>query len=286
MQIITTQQGDQDFPVQAMRMHEPPTELYYRGPLSELMKYPRVAIVGSRNISAYGRQVTNQLARRLAERGIVIISGLALGVDAQAHEGALAVKGMTIAVLPSPVHAPAPATNRRLAERIVTGGGVLISQYHPDSVNHKGNFVARNELVAALSKVIIVTEAAQKSGSLQTVEFAHQLGRDVLAVPGNITSPTSAGAHKAIKEGAGLLTSYTDVLESLGITGSPRLAIPKGATPEQQTILNLMGRGITGSNELLSRSQLSASSFNQVITCLEISGTIISLGMDRFGLAS
>lgn len=268
-----------------MHMHAPPKELYYRGPLTELMSRPRVAIVGSRSITAYGRQVTNQLARRLAERGIVIVSGLALGVDAQAHEGALAAGGLTMAVLPSPVNIPAPAANRRLAERIIAGGGVLVSQYSQGSVNHKGNFVARNELVVALSRVVVVTEAALNSGSLQTVDFANQLGRDIWAVPGNITSPTSAGTHKAIKEGAGLLTSYTDVLDALNITGSPRLAVPAGATPEQQSILTLLGRGITGSDELLVRSQLSASSFNQVITTLEINGTIISLGTDRFGLA-
>lgn len=268
-------------------MHRPPGTLYYRGSdLAAIMERPRVAVVGSRLISPYGRQVTRQLVRGLAGAGVVIISGLAIGVDAQAHEAALSVGGTTVAVLPSPVTAVTPSVNRRLAAQILEGQGGLLSAYPPGSSNHKGNFVARNELVAALSNLVIITEAAQKSGSLHTAAFAHGIGIEVHAVPGNITSPMSVGTNNLIKSGqAGTITDYHDVLRLLNMQQPSVTRRPTGDTPEQQRLLDLLNQAISNGDELLQLSQLSVPVFNQTLTMLEMSARIVPLGANRWALA-
>jgi DNA processing protein len=208
MDTVIINRGEDTYPAILEQLHRPPPQIYTRGgSLTELMKRPKVAIVGSRLISPYGRQVTRQLSRQLAEQGIVIVSGLALGVDAQAHEAALEAGGLTLAVLPSPVEQIAPVTNHWLGQRIIKSGGALISEYPVGSTNFKENFVARNQLVAALSDVLVITEAAEKSGSLHTARFALELGKNVLAIPGNITSRVSVGTRVALSQLLALETS-------------------------------------------------------------------------------
>ncbi|HVU59930.1 MAG TPA: DNA-processing protein DprA [Candidatus Saccharimonadales bacterium] len=262
----------------------PPQELYTVGaPLDELLARPRVAIVGSRKVSPYGREVTVRLARELAERGIVIISGLALGVDALAHQAALDAGGLTIAVLPGPLERIYPASHARLARQIVERGGALVTEYPAGTDTFRWNFIARNRLVSGLSQAVLITEAAEKSGSLHTARFALEQGRDVLAVPGSIFSPTSAGTNNLIKMGAAPVTSYTDVLHALGLEEQAAAARqPHGGTPEEQLLLGLLARGIRDGGTLQLESKLDITQFNQSLTMLELTGKIRSLGAGQW----
>lgn len=275
------------FPEVLRNMAKPPAQIYTAGaPLESLLKRPRVAIVGSRRITPYGRQVTTQLAGELAEQGVVIISGLALGIDAAAHQAALDAGGLAIAVLPSPIEKIVPAMNRPLARRIIEWGGALVTEYGEDDKTFKQNFIARNRLVSGLADVLLITEASEKSGSLHTANFALQQGKDVLAVPGNITSLTSAGTNNLIKSGATPVTSYLDVLHVLGLKDhSTKAREIRGRNANEQTVLDLLLAGTNDGAELLEKSGLSASSFSQVLTMLELSGKICPLGANQWSLS-
>ncbi len=286
MEINRLTKRSADYPPMLKQIAGPPKQLFHRGaPLAELLRRPRLAIVGSRSVTRYGRQVTEQLAHELAEQGIVIISGLALGVDAIAHQAALDAGGLTIAVLPSTVSQPYPSTNAQLANAILNGSGAVVSEYADDTYAFKSNFVARNRLVAGLAQAVLITEAAEKSGSLHTARFALEQGKDVLAVPGNITSPASVGTNNLIKHGATPVTSYIDVLHALGLKQhrtKPRDV--RGRTANEQLVLDLLVQGINDAAELISLSALSVSDFNRVLTMLEIGGKIRSLGNNMWGL--
>lgn len=274
-----------DYPELLRNIPNPPQELYHAGqPLADLLKKPRVAIVGSRSISPYGRQVTIRLARELAEQGIVIISGLAFGVDYTAHRAALDAGGLAIAVLPSPLEAIAPATNRDLAQEILDKGGALVSEYPAGTHPVKHYFIARNRIVSGLADALLITEAAEKSGSLHTSNFALDQGKTVLAVPGNITSQGSVGTNNLIKTGATPVTSYADVMHVLGIKVNETTRVIKGRNANEQAILDLMVRGISDGHELLDISGLSASHFSQALTMLELGGKIRPLGADKWGI--
>ncbi len=278
-----TYQSDK-FPAALKAIGNPPKILYHAGAdLSELLQRPRVAIVGSRNITPYGRRVTLELAGKLAEQGIVIISGLALGVDGLAHQAALQAGGLTIAVLPAPLEAIAPSTHQALAQEIVANGGALISEYPEGDFPAKQNFIARNRLVSGLAQALLITEAAEKSGSLHTARFALEQGKDVLAVPGNITSPLSVGTNNLIKSGATPVTSYLDVLHSLGLQDHQMSAKEvRGRNAHEQLVLDLLLRGVTDGEKLLQESDLTVVAFNQVLTMLELGGKIRALGANQW----
>jgi DNA processing protein len=275
-----------EFPEVLRQIPSPPKQLFCRGTsLDELLARPRVAIVGSRSVSPYGRQVTEQLASKLAERGIVIVSGLALGVDAIGHRAALGAGGQAIAVLPGSLNKIHPATNIRLAEEILHKGGALVSEYGIDAVTYKQNFIARNRLVAGLAHAVLITEAAEKSGSLHTARFALEQGKDVLAVPGNIITVTSVGTNTLIKSGATPVTSYLDVLHTLGVEDqvTPARQV-RGRNAHEQKVLDLLLQGVNDGEQLLKQSNLSISEFNQVLTMLEIGGKIHALGAHHWSL--
>jgi DNA processing protein len=275
------------YPSRLLQLASPPQQLYVRGDLSALLDKPTVAIVGSRSVSPYGREVTSKLAQALAEQGIVIISGLALGVDAIAHRAALDAGGLTIAVLPSSVEHPYPASHRNLAEQIVQQGGVLLSEYPGGAVPYKQNFVARNRIVAGLCDALLITEAAEKSGSLHTARFALETGRDVLVVPGSIYSRTSTGTNNLLKSGATPVTNMDDILQVLGIdTRTTRSKpIPKGSNLHEQRIIDLIAAGQNDGAELLLQSKLDIAAFNQALTMLEITGKVRGLGANQWSLA-
>lgn len=273
-----------EIPERLQAIAQPPTRLYVQGDLPDLLQSPAVAIVGSRKVSAYGREVTKRLATELSNQGIVIISGLAFGVDSIAHQAALEAGGRTVAVLPSPLESIYPASHRQLAKHIVEQGGALITEYPAGTESYKGNFVARNRLIAGLADAILITEAALKSGSLHTARFALHAGRDVLAVPGNITSPTSEGTNNLIKRGATPVTCADDVLFVLGIHPKGTRPLPKGANEAEQVILGLLASGITDGAELQAGSNLAIEEFNQHLTMLEITGKIRSLGANQWSL--
>jgi DNA processing protein len=264
-----------------------PRHLYSRGTtLAELLEKPRVAIVGSRLPTTYGRQVTEQLASELAGQGIVVLSGLAIGIDSIAHEAALAAGGLTAAILPGPIDNVVPRQNLRLAERIIEQGGALISEYGAGEPIHKYNFIARNRLVAGLADAVLITEATEKSGTLHTARFALEQGRDVLAVPGNITSSASVGTNNLIKAGALPVTSTNDVLAAVGLTpGARKVPVSKGSNPEEQVLLDLMRSGEQAGDILLVRSGLDVSLFNQTLVMLEVTGKIRALGANNWCIA-
>jgi len=272
------------YPPVLAQMSGAPKELFVAGELDELLARPRVAIVGSRHVSAYGRQITTNLAAELAGQGIVIISGLALGVDALAHRAALEAGGLTLAVLPGPIEQIYPSSHTQLARQIVDGGGVLVSEYPDGTPAFRWNFVARNRIVAGLSDALLITEAAEKSGTLHTARFALELGRDVLAVPGNITSPLSAGTNNLIKSGAMPATSAEDVLHALNLKPAAKARRVKGANDAEQSLIDLLAKDISDGAELLEQSKLEVGEFNQTLTMLEISGKIRSLGANQWSL--
>lgn len=264
----------------------PPRQLFYVGDLSPLDNKPVVSIVGSRAVTPYGRQVTTKLAGELAGKGIAIVSGLALGIDALAHLAALEAGGYTVAVLPSPVDSVYPATNRQLARRILEQGGALLSEYGEDDRTEafKMRFIERNRLVSGLADVLLITEASEKSGTMHTANFALEQGRTVMVVPGNITSPTSAGTNNLIKAGALPVTSVDDVLAALGITEKATQLELVAANQEEADILEMLKAGTTDAALLQSASGMPAALFNQTLTMLEITGKIRPLGAGHWSL--
>lgn len=257
-----------------------PKSLYYIGNLPELPRLT-VAIVGTRRPTAYGRTVTEQIASALAARGALIVSGLALGVDAIAHTAALDAGGHTLAVVTSSPDNPGPRTNRAIAERMIANGDAIISE-HDQGHTFEGRweFVIRNRLVSGLSDAIIVTEANTKSGTMSTVAHALEQGRAVYAVPGPITSPLSGGCNRLIAQGATPITDIDSLLSDLDLTGQAKILL--GENDAETTVLQLLQSGVSDGEELLSASQLEASDLSTTLTMLEIRGLIYPLGGNRW----
>ena len=193
----------------------PPECLWYIGNLPK--RRPTVAIVGSRKPTDYGKSVNISLTTELARRDIIIVSGLAIGHDSIAHQTCLDAGGTTVAVIGNGLDSIYPKRNERLAERIVERGGVIISEYSPDTPVYPSHFLERNRLISALADVVIIIEAGERSGTLNTAAHALAQGKEVMAVPGNITSPLSRGCNRLISQGATPILSPDDVLNALGI---------------------------------------------------------------------
>ncbi len=265
---------------------DPPDLLYCMGDIPTERR-PTVAIIGSRKPSHYGREVTQQLASNLARRGVVIVSGMALGVDAIAHQAALDAGGTTIAVQANGLHTLNPRSNRLLGERIIQQGGAILSEYEPGIDAMKHMFLARNRLVSGLSDAVIITEAAARSGTLNTAAHGLTQGRDVYAVPGNITSPMSAGCNHLIAQGALPITSVDDFIEQFlpsGDTVSAQTTLPLGTTELETAIIELLASGVRDGDELLQKVDCNAADFNSAMTMLEINGVIKPLGGNRWTL--
>ena len=205
-------------------IHDPPPRLYLRGAGdSELLSRPAVAVVGARDCSAYGAQVARMLGRKLAAAGVVVVSGLARGVDGEAHRGALDTDGHTVAVLGCGIDRNYPAAHSELAQAIAERS-LLVSEYEPGVEPAPWRFPARNRIVSGLCVATVVVEARQRSGALITADFALEEGREVFAVPGEITSSLSAGTNALLRLGATPLTSAADILEALGVEAEPLAA--------------------------------------------------------------
>ena len=202
-----------DYPSQLKQIADPPLVLYVRGNV-KLLSQPGVAVVGTRRPSAYGSQVAVRLARELAERQLVVTSGLARGIDSSAHRGALEARGKTVAVLGSGIDVIYPRENKKLAEEIVSAG-TLASEFPPGTSPAPENFPIRNRIISGLSLGVVVVEAAEYSGSLITARLALEQDREVFAVPGNITSAQSFGPNHLIKQGAKLVDGWRDVVDEL-----------------------------------------------------------------------
>ena len=210
--------SERAFPPLLCAIHDPPPGLYVRGgaPL-DLLARPAVAVVGARACSSYGRHVARLLGRELAAVGLVVVSGLARGVDGEVHRGALDAGGATVAVLGCGIDRDYPAAHAELAARIVGGGGLIVGEYAPGVAPAPWRFPARNRIVAGLCVASVVVEARERSGALITADFALEEGREVFVVPGEITSALSAGSNALLRLGASPLLAVEDVLEPLGI---------------------------------------------------------------------
>lgn len=284
MKIKNIAKNHKQYPNYFHEIAHPPKDLFILG--EDISDYlPAVTIVGSRKITPYGREITYKLACELAQAGVTVVSGLALGVDAVAHQAALDAGGRTIAVLAGGLDSIHPRSHRNLAIEILKKGGSLISEYPAGTPPLKQNFVARNRLVAALSDVVLITEAAEASGSLITAKFGIEQNKTVAAVPGLITSSQSVGTNNLIKSGAVPVTEAEDILQILGIQAEERNKEEVfGDTAEEQIIIDLMQTGITALEELQLQSKLDPAVFNQTITMLEITDKIRALGASHWTL--
>lgn len=205
---------DERYPKLLRETYDPPIVIYGLGDVSAAFTQPCVAVVGSRRCSTYGRNVAEKLSREIAERGITVVSGLARGVDSAAHRGALEGRGLTVGVMGTGLDSVYPKENRKLAERILERGA-LITEFPLATPPVSQNFPFRNRVISGVSLGVMVVEAAERSGSLITARLAFEQGRDVFAVPGNITSAKSFGPNYLIKDGAKLVQTWRDVVEEL-----------------------------------------------------------------------
>lgn len=204
---------DENYPKLLKEIYDPPITLFCKGDTT-LLGHEAFSIIGCRNATSYGNLMSKEIAYKLAKENILIVSGLAKGIDANAHRGALMAHGKTIAVLGCGVDIPYPIENIGIYKEIMQKG-LVISEYIVGTKPEAGNFPARNRIISGLTKGVLVVEATQRSGSMITVDFALDQGRNVYAVPGNINSPNSVGTNELIKQGAKLVTSYKEILEDI-----------------------------------------------------------------------
>jgi DNA processing protein len=268
--------SDPGFPPLLRAIHDPPPGLFLRGNAeAALLALPAVAIVGARACSAYGRQIARSVARELASAGLVVVSGLARGVDAEAHRGALEAGGITVAVLGCGIDRDYPAANRELARQITTNG-LIVSEYAPGVEPAPWRFPARNRIVAGLCSASVVVEARERSGALITADFALEEGREVFAVPGEITSALSAGSNALLRLGATPLTCAQDVLESFGLVAADRPQPEVGAAAG--LVLTRVREAAAGADELARATGLSAEELAVALTELELAGAVTEEG--------
>jgi DNA processing protein len=270
------------FPPLLRAIHDPPPGLFVRGAGdAEILSRPAVALVGARACSPYGRQVARRLGRELAAAGLVVVSGLARGVDGEAHRGALEASGTTVAVLGCGIDRDYPAAHRTLAAEIARAG-LIVSEYAPGIEPAPWRFPARNRIVAGLCAATVVVEARERSGALITCDLALEEGREVFAVPGEITSALSAGSNALLRLGATPCTDAADVLESFG------LVVPTPVEPElgaaAAAVLERVRAAATTADELARATSLPAGELAAALTELELAGAVsVEEGVVRAG---
>lgn len=271
--------ADADYPSALLEIHDPPILLYAKG-RKDLLSHPSIAIVGSRNASAQGISNAEQFAASLSLSGLTIISGLALGIDTAAHQGALQAlqttvnAGSTIAVIGTGMDIVYPARNRELAHRIAEHG-CIISEYPLGMPAIAANFPRRNRIISGLARGVLVVEAALQSGSLITARMAAEQGRDMFAIPGSIHSPLTKGCHLLIKQGAKLVETAQDILEELQYAFAPTAprerATPAVDAPYAQVLHN-MGYDAVDADTLAQRCQLDIAEIHTQLLTLELDG--------------
>lgn len=265
---------DPDYPQPLLELHDPPNILYVKGEWRNSDE-KAIAVVGARQATNYGRMVTKKLAEELAAGGVTIISGMAKGIDTNAHEAALLAGGRTIAVMAGGLYNIYPAHNRQLALRIVQHGA-LISEFHPQAAPHPGMFPVRNRIISGLSRAVLITEAARKSGSLITADQALDQNRDILSVPGPITSPLSQGTNDLIRQGAKLISSVEDIWNEYP-EWRPAIRMEKKSvqlTIEEKYVIETIGFGGVHLEQLLRVSNLAPAELHHLLLGLELKGII------------
>ncbi|MBC7335172.1 MAG: DNA-protecting protein DprA [Clostridia bacterium] len=274
---------DERYPELLREIPDPPPVLFARGrpvPPDAVL----LAIVGTRRASAYGRRVARELARAVTAAGMGVVSGLARGIDTEAHLGALEAGGFTVGVLGCGLDMVYPPENGRLYAA-VAAHGLLLSEFPLGTRPRAGNFPARNRIISGLARGVVVVEAGERSGALITADLALEQGRDVFAVPGPVTSPCSRGSNSLIKQGAKLVDSAADILEEYGLVPPPRVAehvSPAKLEPRERRILGLLGGTPVQLEELAELSGYNISELAQVLTLLELKGLVQQLPGKQF----
>lgn len=267
---------DEDYPKKLFNLNDAPHILYYMGDIS-LANKPSLSVVGTRKPTNYGKMVTEKLVRDAATAGLVIVSGLAYGIDSIAHRKCLEVGGKTIAVLAGGFEHIYPAEHQGLADEIAKNG-LLLSEYRPKKSAIKYSFPARNRIIAGLGDGVLITEASLKSGTIHTKDYALDYGKNIYSVPGNIDSPSSALTNEIIKTNqAKLITESKDILEDYAMLENKEKENKfefSMFTEEEREILSQLTDGMKTIEELTKNSSLSANIFNSCLTTLEISGII------------
>jgi len=272
--------ADAAYPPALLEIADPPNLLYVRGNAALLQKRG-LAMVGSRNATPQGLQTAENFAKALAAKGLCIISGLALGIDAAAHRGALAGGGDTVAVIGTGADRIYPARNKELALAIVDRG-VVISEFPLGTPAIAANFPRRNRIISGLSRGVLVVEAAPESGSLITARLAGEQGREVFAIPGSIHSPVARGCHKLIKQGAKLVETANDVLEELGNFDMPAQPAEPLSQNNEDPLLAALGHDPCSLDDLVEYTGQSADQLLPELLMLELSGQIAPLPGNRY----
>lgn len=276
--------ADEDFPKTLRQINDPPVVLYYKGNL-EVVDNRCFAIVGARKASSYGREAAEYFAEKLTSRGLLIVSGMARGIDTYAHTGALK-KGKTAAVLGCRIESAYPARNKELCMQIVDSGGCVMSEYPPGTPPAPYRFPARNRIVSGLCEAVLVVEANERSGALITADLALSQGREVIAVPGNIGSPLSRGPHKLIKAGAMLAEHPDDVLELLKIGVGPHkkknAVDTTDLTDQERGILKFISWSESHVDRIAADAKTDIGSLLSVLTSLEIKGLVIKTAGNHY----
>ncbi len=286
---IITAESD-DFPLLLRQIPDPPTQLYVVGNIDAL-HLPALAIVGSRNPTRGGRQNAYEFAKHLGRSGFCIVSGLAQGIDAAAHEGALDADAMTVAFLGHGIDRIYPAENRELAHRIAAGGA-LCSEFPLGSPPRKEHFPRRNRLISGLSLGTLVVEAAKRSGSLISARLAGEQGREIFAIPGSIHNPMSRGCHQLIRQGAKLVESADDIVSELGpmvghlmqnaATDAPETSSSKHHDPDYEKLLQTLSYDPASVDELATQSGLTIDQVSSMLLILELEKKIEAQAGGRY----
>lgn len=272
---------DENYPESLKEIYDAPFCLFTRGELSN--DGFALAVVGPRKFTPYGKQITEEIVTELASQGIVIVSGLALGIDSIAHKATLSARGKTVAVLGSGINDRHiyPASHRGLAESIVNSGGAVISEYPPGALPSKFTFPRRNRIVAGMSLGTLVIEAAEGSGALITAQSALDNNREVFAIPQNITSPNSAGVNQLIKNGAHPVTCAQDIIDALDLKDIKNFISNREIVPDSPTeakLLEFLSREPIHVDNLVKQTKLDSPSVNATLTLMEMKGKVKNLG--------
>ena len=277
--------ADSDYPQALLKADDPPVLLYAKG-RTELLNRPAIAIVGSRNATKQGEATADHFAATLSRAGLTVVSGLALGIDAAAHRGALGMRGSTIAVIGTGADRIYPSRNEDLARQIADQG-VIISDFPLGTPAVAANFPRRNRLIAGLGRGCLVVEAAERSGSLITARLAAEAGLEVFAIPGSIHSPLSKGCHKLIKQGAKLVECAQDILEELHPQAASTVSVAQtddrcDLKPEHAALLKALGHEPATLDQLISRCGLAADAVLAMLTELNLDGVVTNLPGGRY----
>ena len=269
-------------PLPLRAIPDPPSRLFCRGDPASLAK-PSVAVVGSRRCTRQGAELAFELARDLAAQGVSVVSGLAYGIDAAAHRGALASAdkpgdGATVAVLGGGLDRIYPGGHRQLAVQIVAAGGAVVTEYGGAKSARKHHFPARNRIVSGLCMGVVIVEASVRSGSLITARMALEQGREVMAMPSSIASPLSAGCHRLIREGAALVESAEHVLEELGLERAEPKPPAEEEPPRDDAVLAAVQATTTPVDAIVAATDLPLETVLQRLAELEIDGAVVAHG--------